>query len=53
MDMWKGLSMWGKISEEKREALALDQFGRTVVDGTRRSQRIASSSAKRNLLKET
>jgi len=48
-DMWDGLWIWGNIPEESRKGLDIDQFGRTEVDGTRRSLRIANKD--QNLIK--
>ena len=48
-DMWDNLWIWG---HDSRERLTIDQFGHTEVDGTRRSQRIASLSRTQGLIKD-
>jgi hypothetical protein len=53
IDMWDGMWLWGSMSDESRRKLSIEQFGYTKVDGARRSQRIASKVAQRNLIKET
>ena len=47
--MWDGLWIWGNILEESHKGLDIDQFGRTEVDGMRRSLRIANKD--QNLIK--